>query len=284
MMRLSVIVSTYNRPDALRAVLAGLAEQSDRGFDVVVADDGSGDETRTAVAECASASTVSVRHVWHEDKGFRLSAIRNLAAAQATGDYLVFIDGDCVPRLDFVMRHRALAEPGWMVAGNRLLLSESFTRTVLEQRLPIHRWDLADWWRARRARELNRLGPLLRVPLGPLRKLGGRRWQRVRGCNMGIWKADLLAVNGFDETFEGWGYEDSDMAVRLVNAGRRLNKGAYACGLLHLWHRESDRRQQGPNWDLLQQRIRSLETQPLKGIAPPREPWAAVLPAEATDS
>jgi glycosyltransferase involved in cell wall biosynthesis len=267
-MMLSVIVSTYNRPDALRAVLAGLAEQQDRGFEVLVADDGSGDETRTTVAECAAASGVSIRHVWHEDRGFRLSAIRNLAALQARGDYLVFIDGDCVPRLDFVMRHRALAEPGWMVAGNRLLLSESFTRAVLEQRLPIHRWDWSDWWRARRARGLNRMGPLLRVPLGPLRKLGGRRWQRVRGCNMGIWKADLLTVNGFDETFEGWGYEDSDMAVRLVNAGRGLKKGAYACGLLHLWHRENDRRQEGRNWDLLQQRIRASETQPLRGIAP----------------
>jgi glycosyltransferase involved in cell wall biosynthesis len=283
-MRLSVIVSTYNRPDALRAVLAGLAEQTDRAFEVLVADDGSGDETRTTVAACAAAARVPIRHVWHEDRGFRLSAIRNLAALQASGDYLVFIDGDCVPRLDFVMRHRALAEPGWMVAGNRLLLSESFTRAVLEQRLPIHRWDLSDWWRARRARGLNRMGPLLRVPLGPLRKLGGRRWQRVRGCNMGIWRADLLAVNGFDETFEGWGYEDSDMAVRLVNAGRGLKKGAYACGLLHLWHRENDRRQEGRNWDLLQQRIRSRETQPLRGIAPAVDPRGMAVPAPATGS
>ncbi|MGZ8981464.1 MAG: glycosyltransferase family 2 protein [Burkholderiaceae bacterium] len=283
-MMLSVIVSTYNRPDALRAVLAGLVEQSDRAFEVLVADDGSGDETGAAVAECAATSSVPIQHVWHEDKGFRLSAIRNLAAKQAKGDYLVFIDGDCIPRLDFVMRHRALAEPGWMVAGNRLLLSDSFTRTVLERRLPIHRWKFSDWWRTRRARGLNRMGPLLRVPLGPLRKIGGRRWQRVRGCNMGIWKADLLAVNGFDETFEGWGYEDSDIAVRLVNAGRGLKKGAYACGLLHLWHRENDRRQEGRNWDLLQQRIRSRETQPLKGIAPNGEAGETLHPAEATGS
>ncbi|MGB2815739.1 MAG: glycosyltransferase, partial [Burkholderiaceae bacterium] len=101
MMQVSVIVSTYNRPDALRAVLAGLAEQGDRGFEVLVADDGSGDETRATVAECAAVSAVPVRHIWHEDKGFRLSAIRNLAAAHAEGEYLVFIDGDCVPRLDF---------------------------------------------------------------------------------------------------------------------------------------------------------------------------------------
>jgi predicted glycosyltransferase involved in capsule biosynthesis len=101
---------------------------------------------------------------------------------------------------------------------------------------------------------------------------------------MGIWKADLLAVNGFDETFEGWGYEDSDIAVRLVNAGRGLKKGAYACGLLHLWHRENDRRQETRNWDLLQQRIRSRETQPLKGIAPPEGLRGMIFPVDATGS
>lgn len=265
-MRISVIVSTYNRPDALRAVLAGFDAQSDRGFELLVADDGSGPDTRAVVEEFAARFTVPLRHVWQEDRGFRLAAVRNLAAAHAAGEYLVFVDGDCVPQVDFVERHRALAEPGWMVAGNRLLLSEDFTLRVLRDGVPIHRWTLGDWRRARRQGHINRIAPLLRLPLGPLRKLGARRWQRVRGCNMGMWKADLFRIGGFDETFEGWGYEDSDMAVRLVNAGCRLKKGAFACGLLHLWHRETARRQEGRNWDLLQQRLGSGETQPLKGL------------------
>ena len=265
-MLISVIVSTYNRPDALRAVLAGFAEQGDRKFELLVADDGSGDATRAAVDEVRPAFGVPVRHVWHEDRGFRLAAIRNLAATSAAGDYVVFVDGDCVPRLDFVTRHRALAEPGWMVAGNRLLLSESFTSAVLSGALPIHRWSFSDWIRARRSGHINRIAPLFRLPLGPLRKLGGRRWQRVRGCNMGVWRTDLLAVHGFDESFEGWGYEDSDFAVRLVNHGVGLKKGAYATGLLHLWHRENDRLREGRNWELLQQRIRSGETLPLSGL------------------
>lgn len=265
-MLISVIVATYNRPDALRAVLAGFCEQTDRGFELLVADDGSRDDTRALVESIAPSAPIPLAHVWHEDTGFRLAAIRNRAAAQARGDYLVFVDGDCVPLTDFVAQHRSLAEPHWMVAGNRLLLSEGFTRRVLTEQVPIHRWTLSQWRAARRRGDINRVLPLLRLPLGPLRRLGGSRWPRVRGCNMAVWRRDLARVNGFDESFLGWGYEDSDFAVRLVNAGVGLKKGAFATGLLHLWHREHDRAREGVNWERLQQRIRSRETRADLGL------------------
>lgn len=265
-MLISLIVATYNRLDALRAVLAGLAEQSDRGFELLVADDGSLEDTGRYVAGFGAAAPVAVRHIWHEDRGFRVAAIRNLAAARASGEYLVFVDGDCVPLPDFVARHRALAEAGWMVAGNRLLLSEAFTRRVLGEGLPIQRWTLGDWIAARSRGDINRVLPLLHLPLGPLRKLGGRRWPRVRGCNMGMWRRDLVRVNGFDESFQGWGFEDSDFAVRLINAGVGVKKGAFATGLLHLWHRENDRRREGENWQRLQRRISSGETWASQGL------------------
>ena len=130
-MLISVVVTTYNRPDALRAVLAGLAAQTDHGFEVLVADDGSRDDTRQLVERTAAAFPVPVAHVWQEDEGFRAGAARNRAAAVARGEYLVFLDGDCVPRPDFVAQHRTLAERGWMVAGNRILLSEAFTKLSL---------------------------------------------------------------------------------------------------------------------------------------------------------
>jgi len=255
-MQISVVVTTYNRPDALRAVLVGLASQRDRGFEICVADDGSRDDTRTLVETFAAASPVPVEHLWQEDRGFRAAAARNRATAVARGEYIVFLDGDCVPRMDFIGRHRALAERGWMVAGNRVLLGEAFTRTALEQKLPLHDWNDAQWRAAHQRGEINRTLPLLHLPLGPLRKLAPSRWQRVRTCNLGIWRSDLRAVNGFDESFEGWGYEDSDLAVRLINAGVGRKEGAYATGVLHLWHRENDRRAEGENWDRLQQRIR----------------------------
>jgi glycosyltransferase involved in cell wall biosynthesis len=262
----SLIVTTYNRPDALRAVLDGLLAQRDRGFEVVVADDGSRDDTRALVEESACVALVPVRHVWQEDRGFRAGAARNRAAARANGEYLLFLDGDCVPRPDFVAQHRRLAEPGWMVAGNRILLSEPFTREVLAGRVPIHDWSLGQWRSAHARGAINRTAPLRALPLGPLRRLGARRWQRVRTCNLGVWAADFRAVNGFDEIFEGWGYEDSDLAVRLLNLGVRHKNGAFATGVLHLWHRENDRSGEGANWQRLQQRMAAGTTTASRGL------------------
>jgi glycosyltransferase involved in cell wall biosynthesis len=270
-MPISVIVTTYNRPDALRAVLAGLLAQGDRDFEILVADDGSRAETGELVEATARASPLALRHVWQEDRGFRAGAARNRAAAAARGEYLLFLDGDCVPRPDWIARHRELAEPGWMVAGNRILLTESFTRQVLAGGAPIHAWTMAQWRAAAARGDINRTAPLRTLALGPLRKLAWRRWQRVRTCNLGVWTADFRAVNGFDEAFEGWGFEDSDLAVRLLNHGTRRKEGAYATGVLHLWHRENDRRAEGINWERLQRRIASREvlaTRGLDGYAP----------------
>lgn len=265
-MPISVIVTTFNRPDALRAVLAGLFAQTDRGFEVIVADDGSRDDTRQLVESMAAGAPVSVRHVWQEDRGFRAGAARNRAAAVAAGDYLIFLDGDCIPRLDWIAQHRQLAEPGWMVAGNRILLSERFTQHVLERREPVHAWTIGQWRLAQFAGHINRTAPLRRLALGPLRKLGARRWQRVRTCNLGVWAADFRAVNGFDERFEGWGFEDSDLAIRLLNRGVRRKEGAFATGVLHLWHREHDRRFEARNRALLQQRIASGDVRAALGL------------------
>lgn len=265
-MLISVVVTTYNRPDALRAVLDGLRAQTDRGFEAIVADDGSRDDTRALVDELRGSFGVQLEHAWQEDRGFRAGAARNRAAERAAGEYLVFLDGDCIPRPGFVARHRALAERGWMVAGNRILLGEAFTARVLREQVPVAAWD-AEAWKAARARgDVNRTLPLLDLPLGPLRKLAARRWQRVRTCNLGVWTDDFRRVRGFDETFEGWGFEDSDLAVRLINAGVRRKEGGFATGVLHLWHREYDRRHEGRNWDLLQQRLRSGATLPAAGM------------------
>jgi glycosyltransferase involved in cell wall biosynthesis len=267
-MPISVVVTTYNRPDALRAVLDGLGAQSNQDFEVIVADDGSRDDTRALVEQASLGFPVRLAHVWQEDAGFRAGAARNRAAERAHGEYLVFLDGDCIPRPDFIERHRALAERGWMVAGNRILLSEAFTARALRERLPLHAWSAQQWSDARRRGDINRTLPLTHLPLGPLRKVAASRWQRVRTCNLGVWTEDFRRVRGFDETFEGWGFEDSDLAVRLLNAGVRRKEGAFATGVLHLWHRENDRRHEGRNWDLLQQRIRSRETLPSRGLAP----------------
>lgn len=272
---ISIIVTTYNRPDALRAVLAGLQAQSDRAFEVRVADDGSREDTGALVRTCAAAMSVPVIHVWQEDRGFRAGAARNRAAAAARGDYLVFLDGDCVPRPDFIAQHRTLAAPGWMVAGNRILLSESFTQRVLAEHTPIHGWSNERWQVAQREGSINRTLPLRSLPLGPMRKLAATRWQRVRTCNLAVWASDFARVNGFDEAYEGWGFEDSDLAVRLLNAGVRRKEGAFATGVLHLWHRENDRRFEGENLARLRERIGSRVTRIERGLDQYATPSAA---------
>ena len=239
---LSIIVTTYNRPDALRAVLHSLATQSDGAFEVLVADDGSRAETAAAIAEVAADFPVSLVHLWQSDDGFRAAAARNLAVAASRGDYLVFVDGDCVLRADFVARHRALAEAGWFVAGNRVLLGKDFTAKALQtSRLELHADSRLTWLGRRFSGAINRWLPLCFVPGQGWRKRQPQRWQGARTCNLALWRRDFDTVNGFDETFQGWGHEDADLAIRLLHAGVHRKDGRFATAVLHLWHHENDR-------------------------------------------
>jgi glycosyltransferase involved in cell wall biosynthesis len=239
----AVIVTTYNRPDALTAVLAGYREQDTRDFELLVADDGSTDDTRALVEAYARDAPHRVSHVWQPDEGFRAGAARNRALARTQAEYVIFTDGDCVPPPFFVSRHVALAEPGCFLAGNRMLLSEAFTREVLEKRLPIHGWTASRWLLAWLRRDVNRALPLGHLPDGAFRRREPVRWFGVKTCNFSAWRTDLLRVNGFDERYSGWGLEDSDIVIRLVHAGVKHKNARFAAPVFHLWHRENDRAQ-----------------------------------------
>jgi glycosyltransferase involved in cell wall biosynthesis len=238
---ISVIVSTYNRADALDAALRALSRQSDRNFEIVIADDGSGPATARVAHAWAAKTALPVKHVWHEDRGFRLSDIRNRGIRASAGAYILFLDGDCIARPNFVAAHRRLAEPGWFVTGTRILLSADLTDCILHQGLEPELWGLGRWLVPRARRQLNRFAPLLELRLGAMRKLSARRWRGARGSNMAFWRADLEKVDGFDSSFSGWGREDSDIFIRLIRAGVRRKDGRFASGVLHLWHHEADR-------------------------------------------
>ena len=254
---ISVIVSTYNREDALDAALRALSRQRDRNFEIIVADDGSGPATARVVREWAARATLPIKHVWHEDRGFRLSDIRNLGIRASAGAYILFLDGDCIVRRNFVAVHRRLAEPGWFVTGTRILLSADFTDRILHQRLEPELWGLTRWLVPRSQRQLNRFTPLLDLRLGAMRKLSARRWRGGRGSNMAFWRADLERVDGFDSFFSGWGREDSDIFIRLIRAGVRRKDGRFATGVLHLWHPEADRSRLAENDRQLDEVLRS---------------------------
>jgi glycosyltransferase involved in cell wall biosynthesis len=264
---ISVIVATFNREDALDAVLRSLAGQEDRDFEVIVADDGSGPATRQLVQAWEARLGVRLIHVWHENRGFRLAEIRNRAILGCRGTLCIFIDGDCLARPNFVSVHRRLAEPGWFVAGNRVLLGRKLTERILTERLRAEAWPFVAWVGTRRRGEINRLMPLISVPLGPLRKLDGRNWRRARGTNLAIRREDLLRVNGFDSAYSGWGREDSDLVVRLIRSRIRCKDGRFASGVLHLWHPENDRSQMRRNDQRLRHVIGSDRMLATRGLS-----------------
>jgi len=270
MTRIAVVVTTYNRPDALERALSAYHVQDDLDFELLVADDGSTDATRRLVERFAARVPFPVRHVWHEDLGFRAAAIRNRAIAATAADYVVFTDGDCVPLAGFVRSHRRLAEPGWFVAGNRLLLSRRFTERVLaDSPIALERLSAVDWTLCFLRGDVNRLAPLLRAgPGDPLgwRKARPGRWQGAKTCNLGVWRADLVRINGFDETYSGWGLEDSDLVIRLLHAGVRHKSGRFATPLAHLWHAENDRTQLTRNQHQLDELLASDRTGARSGL------------------
>jgi glycosyltransferase involved in cell wall biosynthesis len=264
---ISVIVSTYNREDALDVVLRALSRQSDRNFEIVVADDGSGPATARVVREWVAKRPVPIKHVWHEDRGFRLSEIRNRGIRASAGRYIIFLDGDCIARRDFVAAHRRLAEPGWFVTGTRILLSADLTDRILHQGLEPELWGFASWLVHRSRRHLNRFAPLLELRLGVMRKLSARRWRGARGSNMAFWRADLEKVDGFDSSFSGWGREDSDIFIRLIRAGVRRKDGRFASGVLHLWHPEADRSHLAENDRQLDEVLHSSRIKARRGLS-----------------
>ena len=256
-MKTAVIVTTYNRPDALQAVLDGYQAQSADDFELVVADDGSTADTRRVVDAFAKIARFPVQHVWHEDRGFRAAAIRNRALAATLADYIVFTDGDCVPPPYFVAQHQKLAEAGWFVAANRTLLSPAFTARVLRERIPIHTWSRTRWFAAWLKRDINRWLPLITLGDGGFRKNAPARWEGVKTCNLAAWRADLLRVNGLDETYAGWGLEDSDLVIRLLHAGVKHKSARFAAPAFHLWHAENDRSRLAENQRLLDELLAS---------------------------
>ncbi len=234
-MQISVIMTTYNRPGALAKVFSGLCRQTALPHEVLIADDGSGPETAALVKKFAGTAPFPVGYVRQADKGFRAAAIRNKAIRRSTGDYLVLLDGDCIPDKCFCADHRRLAQRGFFFQGKRVLIEK--------RRTPVFRFDdiatTAGKVRLFLSSDIGNRHHLVRLPFLPAcssKSLGG-----VRSCNLGLFRDDLVAVNGFNEEFVGWGREDSELVVRLYNYGLKRKNHSFMAICYHLWHPENDR-------------------------------------------
>lgn len=224
----SLVIATYNWPAALSVVLASVRAQREHPGEVVIADDGSRDDTRALIAREAATFPVPLHHVWHEDAGFRLGMIRNKAMSRARGAYLLQLDGDMVLHPEFVASHVAFARAGQYVQGSRVMLDAAQTTAALAAgRVTAHAWSPGVRNRIN-ALHAPVLAALVRGPTDPLR--------RTRGCNMAFWRDDIVRVNGYNEAIEGWGREDSELAARLQNAGVRRRNLKFAAVAWHLHH------------------------------------------------
>lgn len=251
-----MILSTYDYPVALGKILESLSKQTLAPLEIIIADDGSGEPTMLLIQESIHRLGLPIRHVRQEHEGFRKSIILNRAITVARGDYVVFLDGDCVPAKEFIADHASLAERGFWVQGRRAFVDES----CVESFAPTIRcvWALA------LSGKLTGLPKALRLPFPIVTR--GQQQRGILGCNLGIWREDLLAVNGFDETFVGWGREDADLANRLYHLGRP-RKFIYGRAILyHLNHPVASRSRLGDNQSLLDQTIAERRIRALKGL------------------
>jgi glycosyltransferase involved in cell wall biosynthesis len=271
----SVVVTTYEWPAALDVLLRALSEQDDDDFEVVVADDGSGPETADVVASWRDRGAFSVQHRWQPDDGWRKPRVLNLGALGSKGQYLVFVDGDSIPRTTFLRAIRRAMLQGWFVASKRLHLSPSLSQRVLDEHRAVWRWSAARWVVGaprevfRTERESGRVGVLL-----PIRDRR-RPWRAgesefsapydAYGFCFGVWREDFERVNGFDLRFGSWGGEDVDLAVRLRRAGLRCGWPGAGATLLHLWHAKRKGREKS-NTPLLDETTQSDRIEAVVGL------------------
>lgn len=232
----SVIFTTYNHPKWLEKTLWGFSIQSYRDFEIIVADDGSNEETRRVIDALTPEIDIPIRHLWQEDEGFRKCQILNKAIVASRGEYLIFTDGDCIPHPDFVRNHVELSAPDTLLSGGYFKLPLAVSRAITKQ-------DILDG-------NATRPGWLLKqgVPFTPkISKLYSARWLGAildaltltratwNGHSSSTWKKHVIATNGFDERMQ-YGGQDREFGERLVNMGLKTRQVRYRCSCAHLDH------------------------------------------------
>lgn len=232
-MKVSLIVSTYNRPNALRVCLDSIFQQTHKPDEIIIGDDGSKDDTRLMIGEMQKTSPVPLIHLWHEDQGFRLAKMRNKCIAKASSEYIIEIDGDIFLHPQFVEDHIRLARKGYFLKGGRVNLGLGLTEGICAKGVyrPINPWSYGIESKPENTIHSKWLSAYL-----------ASRYRKnkttVLGCNISFFKEDILRINGYDENFEGWGCEDEDLANRLFQSGCKKRYLKFAGIVYHLWHED----------------------------------------------
>ncbi len=233
-MNAGVIFTTYNSPAWLTKVLWGYEQQTDRNVQIIIADDGSGAATADVIDRFKKRGLLSIKHVWHEDNGFRKCEILNKAIIASDCDYLIFSDGDCVPRNDFVAQHKSHARPGYFLAASCQRLSLPVSQTITELDVVSGRAFNGNWLLKQGQPFSSRLLRLF-IGRGVSELLNRVSWLEFRGGNSSAWRTDIEGVNGFNELMEHGGL-DTEFGSRLINLGIRPLPIPFSAICLHLEH------------------------------------------------
>jgi len=250
--RVSLIITTFNSHAMLRKVMDSILDQTRRPDEMFVADDGSDERTASVVDLYAESAPFPVMHVWQENRGFRAAKIRNEAIKQADGDYIVLLDGDCIVNKHFIADHLFLAEESCFIQGKRVHVEkntvDSFTHEHANSFLRLVGLILRG--------RISNIHHGIRLPFDFSVK--NRELKGIKSCNMSFFKKDIVAVNGFNEDFVGWGNEDSELVCRFFRYGLKKKVHPFMATCFHLWHPSNKGWEKG-NRDLLEATLRSKE-------------------------
>ena len=226
-MKISLIATTYNRPDFLRKVLAGYLAQKRLPDEAVIADDGSGPETKDVVDDFRKKAPFPIIHARQEKVGIRLSRLRNMATRASSGEYVIYTDGDCIPGPWFIKDHERLAEPGWFVQGKRFMVQQKANEVITGA----ERWPrLLMLWLSGGIKKLHHIP---HIPGLAIRK---KSIKGIISCNLAVWRKDIYNINGWNEKFVGFWRQDSEFALRLLLSGIRRKDALFSAVSFHLAH------------------------------------------------
>ncbi|MCX2478655.1 glycosyltransferase family 2 protein [Pedobacter sp. MC2016-15] len=259
-LKVSLIISTYNWPDALNLCLESVLRQTVVPSEVVIADDGSTHETEELILHYAKSFPVPLKHVWQEDEGFQLSKIRNKAIAAATGDYIIQIDGDLILERHYIEDHIIFSKKNSFVSGSRVIMKKELSKKLLKT----HQTKISLFTKG-----LTNVANGLRIPFlsKRLETYKNDDVYYLRGCNMAFWRSDLIKVNGYNEAFTGWGREDNEIGLRLINSGVEKRVIKFSGIVFHIYHPEKTRTGLNINDELLKQTALNKLTYCTKGLS-----------------
>ncbi|SHF61193.1 glycosyltransferase family 2 protein [Pedobacter caeni] len=259
MPQISLIISTYNWPEALKLCLLSVKQQTQLPVEVLIADDGSGPDTKSLIEVMRVDFPVPLVHIWHKDLGFRKSIIVNKAIKEASGDYIVQIDGDVILEKHFIKDHNHVAEKDVFVRGTRA--------HIHQDRLPeLYRTTQIDFCFLSKG-IINRFNAIRFPLLSFLFEKKKRNSNSVRGSNLAFWKSDYVLVNGYDNDLQGWGHEDEELAARFINTGK-LKKGIKLRAVqFHLSHKEASRSNEGKHAEAVRNTLKNKLKTCINGYA-----------------